>query len=84
MDHWMVMGMLPPTPLYVYVQGLTSLGHNQYTTVLFIKASEHPRCGTRFSENCKSTMPSSGWCMMLHDEPWAMDMVSCIPFFVDA
>ena len=51
-----------PFLLWVHGQGLTSLGHNQYTVILFIQIPEHPSCGTRFGENCKNTMPSSGWC----------------------
>ena len=42
--------ILPPIPynLWVHGQGLTSLGHNQYTRILFIQASVHPSCGTRY------------------------------------
>ena len=40
----------------------------------------HPRCGTRFGENCKTTKPSSGWCMLLHKEQHAMDILPPISF----
>ena len=55
------MDVLPPIPdvLQVHGQGLTSMGHTQYTRILFIQASEHPSCETRFGENCKTTKPSS-------------------------
>ena len=26
----------------------------------------YPVCRTRFGKNCKNTMPSSGWCILLH------------------
>ena len=61
---------------------MTSLGHNQYTMIMFmfIRASEHPSCGIReFGENYKSTKPSSGWCILLGEEPHVMDMVPLIP-----
>ena len=38
----------------------TSLENGQYTWVLCIQATENPSCGTRFGENCKRSMPSSG------------------------
>ena len=42
--------------LWVHGQGPTSMGPNQYTRILSIQASKHPRCcGTRFDENCKTT-----------------------------
>ena len=46
---------LPSIPhvLWVHTEGLTSLGHTQYTGVLSIQASEYPRCVFRFGENCK-------------------------------
>ena len=36
------------------MKGLTILRHNQYTRVLLIQASRHPRCGTRFGESRKN------------------------------
>ena len=54
--------------------------NNQYTAILFIQASKHSSCGTRFGRNYKSTMPSSGWCMLLYDKPRAMDMLPSIPY----
>ena len=67
------------TGLYVHVQGLAGLGHNQYTRYLFIQASEHPICGARFGENCKTTKPSSGWYILVHEEQYAMDRLPNIP-----
>ena len=63
-----------------HVQDPPSLGHNQYTGVLSIQTHKHPSCGTRFDENCKTTMPSSGLCILLHKEQHAMDMLPPIPF----
>ena len=58
------------TYLWVYWKGLRSLKHYQYTGMTYIWGIEHPRCRTRFGEkSCKVTMPSSGWCMLLHEEP---------------
>ena len=69
-----------PYVLWVHMQDLTSLGHNQYTGVLSIKALEHPSCGTRFDENCKTTKPSLGLSMMLGEEPHAMDGLPRVPY----
>jgi len=41
--------------MWVNGQGLFSLRHNQYTSILFIQASGHPSSDTRFGENCKTT-----------------------------
>jgi len=49
-------------------KGITSLKDNQYTGMLFIQASEHPSCVIRFSENCKTTKPSSALSMLLDEE----------------
>ena len=75
------MYVLPPIPhiLWVYRQGLTSLGHNQYTRILIIQASKHPSCGTRFVETCKTTRPSSGLSMLLWGEPHTRDVLQNIP-----
>ena len=64
------MHVLPSIPhvLCVHMQGLASLGHHQYTRILFIQASEHPSCGTRFSKNSKSTKSSTGLSVLLHEE----------------
>ena len=35
----------------------------------------HPSCGTGFGENSKTIMPSSDWCILLHEELQAMAMV---------
>ena len=61
------MDVLPPIPhvLWVHKQGLTIMGHNQYTGILIIQASEHPSSGAKFGGNCKNTKPSSGWCILL-------------------
>jgi hypothetical protein len=74
--------VLPAIPyvLWVHVQGITSLKHNQYTIILFIQASEHPRCGTRFGENCKTMKPSSGLSMLLSEEPHAMYVLPSISY----
>ena len=62
--------------LWVHVQGLASLGHNQYIGVLSIQAHKAPiSCGTRFDENCKTTNSCSSWCLLLHEEQHAMDML---------
>ena len=70
-----------PHVLLVHAQGQTSLGHNQYTGILLITTSEHQNCGTRFGngKNCKTIRPSSGWCMLLHEGPQAIDVLSHIP-----
>ena len=70
-----VMDMLPPIPyvLWVHGQGLTSLGHNQCTEMLSNPAIYHPDCRTRLGRICKTTMPSSGWCILVGEEPHAMD-----------
>ena len=65
--------------LWVHGKGPTSLKHNQYIGVLSIQSIEHLSCGTRFGENRKATMPSSGLSMLLHEEPHAMDALSPIP-----
>ena len=75
------MDVLPPIPhvLCVYGQCMTSLGHNQNTGILPFQAFEHPsRCGTRFGETCKTTKLSSGWYMLYHEEPHAMDMLQAM------
>ena len=74
------MGVLVSIPyiLWVYGQGITSLKHNQSTWVLSIQPLGHPSCGARFGENCKSTMPSSGWCVFLHEQPQGMDILPLI------
>ena len=54
---------LIPHVIWVHVQGLTSLGPNQYTGVVSIQAWEHPICETRFGQNYKTTKPSSCWCI---------------------
>ena len=66
--------------LWVHGWGLTSLGHNQYTRILFINTSEHPSGGTRFGENCKTTKPSSGLSILLGEEPHAMDGLPSTPY----
>ena len=38
-----------------------------------------PRCGTGFGEYCETTMPSSGWCILLHEERQAINMLIPIP-----
>ena len=43
------------------------------------KPTEHPSCGTRFGEKCSTTLPSSGWCILLHEEQHAMDVLLPIP-----
>ena len=65
--------------LLVHDQGLTRLGHDQYTSIMFIQATEHPSCGIRFGENCKTTKPSLGWYILLGEEPHAMYVLPPIP-----
>ena len=65
-----VMNGLPPIPyvLWVHGQGLKTLEHNQYTGMPSIRATAYPSWGTRFgSRICKTTMPSSWWCMLLYE-----------------
>ena len=41
----------------------------------------HPICGTsEFGENYKTTIPSSGWYMLLHEKLQAMDLLPLIPY----
>ena len=68
-----------PHVLWVYVQGITSLGHNPYTSILLIQASEQPVGGTRFDENYKTIKPFSGWYRLLGEEQYAIDVLPCIP-----
>ena len=65
--------------LWVHGQYLTNLGPNQCTRILFIQASEYPSCGTRFSESCKTTKPSSDWCIFFGEEPHVIDVLQSIP-----
>ena len=67
------------TCLWVHRQGFISLRHNQYTMILFIQASEHSSCGTRFGENCKTTKLSSGLSRLLSEEPLDKDTLSPFP-----
>jgi hypothetical protein len=75
---------LPPIShvLWVHGQGLTSLEHNQYHTIMLIQASEHPTSGTKFGENCKTTKPSSGLSMLLGEEPHAMGGLPSVPYLL--
>ena len=72
--------VLPPILhiLCVHGQHLTSLGHIQYTSLLFIQSSEHTSSGTQFGENCKTTKPSSRLSMLLSAEPQAMNVLPSI------
>ena len=65
--------------LWVHGQGITSLRPNHTHGCCPSKPTEHPSCGARFVENCKTTMPSWGWCILLHEEPHAMDVLPPIP-----
>ena len=78
------MDVLTPIPhvLWVHEQSLTSLGHTQYTRILFIQASKHPSCVARFGKNCKTTKLFSGWCMLLSESQQAMDMLPIIPNYL--
>ena len=69
--------MLIPIPhiLCVHGQGLTSLGHNQYTRILFIQASVYPSYGTKSSEDCKTTKPSLDIGMFLSEEPQGTEVL---------
>ena len=64
--------------LWVHGQGMTGLGYIHYTRIMLIQASEYPSCWARFGDNCKTMMPSSGWCMLLGEEPQAMDVLQSI------
>ena len=64
--------------LWVHMQGLTSLGYNQYTRILFIPASMYPDCGPIFGENWKTTKPSPGMSMLLSEEPQGMEVLPLI------
>ena len=70
-----------PHVLWVHGQGRRRLGNNQYTGMLYIRATEHPSCRTRFGITCKTTMPSTGWWVwFLHAEPQATDELPPIPY----
>ena len=73
--------ILPPIAhiLWVHEQGPTSLGHTQYTNIIFIQTLEQPSCGTRFDENCKTTNPSPWLSMLWNEEPHVLDVLSSIP-----
>ena len=62
-DEQHAMNGLSPIPhvLWVHGQTLTSMGHNQYTRVLFIHTLEHPRCGTTFGETSKPPIHPRDW-----------------------
>ena len=62
----------------VYGQGLTSLGHNQYTRILFVQASVYPSYGTKFREDCKTTKPSLDIGIFLSKEPQGMEVLPLI------
>ena len=70
--------ILIPHILCVHDQGLTSLGHNQYTRILFIQASVYPSYGTKFGEDCKTTKPSPGMGMLLSEEPQCVEVLQLI------
>ena len=65
--------------LCVHEQGLTQLNHNQYKGMPLIQATERQSCGIRFGKNCKTTMPSSGWYMVLHQAEQTIDVLPHIP-----
>ena len=44
------------------------------------KPTKHPSCGTRSDENYKTTIPSPGWWMLLHEEHHDIDILPPIPF----
>ena len=69
-----------PRVSWVHEQGLKSLEYNQYKGMPSIQDTEHPSGVTRFGENCKRTMLSSGWCMLLHEEPQRLPWMCCHPF----
>ena len=75
------MDVLQPTThdLWVYKQGIASLGHNQYTMILFIQASEHPSGGTRFGENCITIKPASGLSILFSEESQVVGGLPGIP-----
>ena len=66
--------------LWVHMQDLKILNHNQYTGMMSIQTTEHPSSGTRFSRNWKIMMLSLGWCMLLHEELQAMNVWPPIPY----
>ena len=66
-----------PYVIWEHGQGLTDPKHNQWCCPL--KSTEHSSCESRFCENCKTTMPSSGWYMLFHKEQHTMDELPNIP-----
>ena len=70
--------ILIPHILCVHGQGLTSLGHNQYTRILFIPPSVYPSYGNKLDEDCKTTKPSPGMGMFLSEEPQGMEVLPLI------
>ena len=70
--------ILIPYILCVHGQGLTSLGHNQYTRILFIPPSVYPSYGNKLDEDCKTTKPSPGMGMFLSEEPQGMEELPLI------
>jgi len=61
---------------WVHAQYLTSMVCDQYTGILFSQASEHPICGNRFGDNCKTTQPSSGSIILLDN--WRTTRHGCV------
>ena len=49
-------------------------------TLRYIHPSHRdPSYRNRVGKNCKTTIPSSGWCMLWHEEPQAIDVLPPIP-----
>ena len=71
------MDVFPSIPhvFIVFGQGLTSMGPNQYTRILFIQASKYSSCGTRFGDTSNIPKSSLGWCMLMHEGPHDIDVL---------
>ena len=72
------MEVLSPIPCVFW---LTYLGHNQCARMPSNQSTDHPCCRTRFGtgrRTCITTKPSKAWCMLLHEEPHAMGVLTPI------
>ena len=50
--------------------------------IMFVKALEHPSCGNQFCKKYRSTKSSSGWWILLGEDPQVKDILSLIPHIV--
>ena len=75
------MRVLPPVPHASWIcgQGQSNMKPSQYIDIEMLsnQAIEYPSCETRFGRTYRTTMPSSGWCVLWHGEVYAMVVLSC-------